>query len=55
MSFFNFTKLDAKKNDLDIPYNKRSKHLKIMNSYNHTCTHKKSKPPKAQVFTSQLF
>lgn len=42
-------------NDLDINYNKQSKHLKIVKLYNYTSTHKKTKPPKAQVFTLQLF
>lgn len=33
-------------NDLDINYNKQSKHLKIVKLYNYTSTHKKTKPPK---------
>lgn len=55
MSFFNFTKLDAMENDLDITYKKQSKHLEMVKSYNCICTDKKIKPPKAPVFTSQLY
>lgn len=44
MPFFNFMKLDAMTNDLDTTYNKQSKHLKMLKSYNQPHTYKKSKP-----------